>query len=489
MADKPHQNPTTPAPNTPATPEPAKAAPPADTSVVLPRSEEPAPAEKAEKAALEAKERMAKTQGFWNRLSPEKEEKKPEKPAEAQPDKPKGDEKAPVPAPEKKPKSRRREPEVDPIQIAQATGEAIGREMAKATRPATAQPAAAPEPESELPEEFRPDVAVFEEMARLDPKKYGTIKRDLSRYAEAETDYIAKWQEDNPDGTYDGDAPEHDAFYARIRPDYDQKDFKAAEKSLLKKEVRSEVTKEVSEEIRSREAEAERRRERAAQIEPEVAREAYSMLSDMITEIDPENKELTKDWESMKTIDEKNPMLSDAMFVAHNEARPVILATMRLFRAVEGFDKNNPEHQRVAATINEAEQRMSRLPIKDRYSDDGKLFALQDDFAKMTPAEREKHWYIGEAEAVAYLRGKAIARAKSIYEQEKQKVERYTKRGNAAQNGNQPPSKTAETPQQTRSDRGSPSVSGRGTLPGDGQPAPNKPTTGKDLFFSRMQGA
>lgn len=482
---------------------PAAPAAPPETNIVVPRSQDPAPEPPTldAKAAQEAKERMTKTGGFWNRLAPEKE---PAKAPEASPAKPpkeketpaatapaKAPDEEPEPKSDKKTKGRKKDPEIDPMEIARATGQEIGREMAKATQAANVPRGTTPEPDAdvELPEEFRPDVAVFEEMAKLEPKRYGNIKKDLARYAKAESDYIEKWEKDHPDETYDGDADEHNAFYAKIRPNYDQKDFKLAEKSLIKKEIQAELRKEMSEESRTREVESERRRERATQIQPEVDRDMFNTLGEMIREVDPENAEMAKDWASIQKLDEKNPLLADVMVGVHNETKPIVAATLRLFRSVESPDPNNPVHQRLFSVIAKAEQDVTRLPIKERYDEDGRLFATQDEYAKMSPIEKSRHWYVGEREALALIRGQAIARTKSIYEQEQQKLARYSKLSNATQTQNHTPERRSENPPQPKPDNGSPSVSGRGTLPGDGQSQANKPTNGRDLFFGRHLSA
>lgn len=469
---------------------------PPETTIIQPRSQEISveTGTPDEKAAREAKERMTKTGGFWNRLAPEKEQSKPDKataPTEKKKDEQPAVESTPTaeepPKPDKKQKGRKKEPEIDPLELARATGQEIGREMAKASQTSNVPRGTIPtepEPEPELPAEFQPDVAVFEEMARLEPKRYGNIKKELSKYATAESEYIAKWESEHEGETYNGDADEHNAFYAKIRPNYDQKDFKLAEKSLLKQEVR----REVSEDLRTREAETERRRELASKIQPEVDRDMFDTLGDMVREIDPNNAALTKDWNSLKELDEKNSLLSEVMVNVHNETKPVVTAAMRLFRSVDAYDRNNPVHQRIANVIASAEQELSRLPIKDRYNE-GKLFATQDDFSKMSPAEQSKHWYIDEQMTLHVIRGQAISRAKSIYEREDARLSKHSKRANAAQLANQPSAKKPDVAPQQRTDNGSPSVSGRGTLPGDGQPTNGKPTSGRDSFFSRMIGS
>lgn len=473
------------------------APPTGDPSVIKPRSEETPALETgdpAEQASAEVKERMAKTNAFWNRMSPPKEGEKPARPAEAQPEKPPKKEDKPVAAkpaagepeekPDKKPKTRKREPEVDPIQIAEATGTAIAREIAKANKPAP-QPAAE-EPEQEFPEEFKADIPVFEEMARLNPKRYGSIKKEIAKYTAAETDYIAKWEAEHEGQDYDPDSEEHNAFYAKIRPNYDPTDFNAAKESLIEQKVE----KRVMAQIQSREAEAEKRREAAAEIKPEVDRNMIGTLGEMIRAVDPDNAELAKDWESIKTLEEKNPILYDAMTTVHNIAKPIITTAMRLFRKVENPDPQNQTHMHIFNTIWRAEAEISRLPIKDRYDEQGRLFATQEDYTKMSPAEQERHWHINEPETVALLRGEAIAHTKTIYEKKKQEIERYTRRPNGAQSSSShAPEKKPEPQPQQRSDNGSPSVSGRGTLPGDGQSGSSKGQSGKDSFFSRYLGA
>lgn len=475
---------------------PPPAAPP-ETAIVPPRSQDPAPAPEPrdadEKAAREAKDRMSKTQGFWNRLAPAKEEET-KKPAEAQPEKkakeaPAEPETPPKAAePDKKPKAKKKEQEIDPIELARATGQEIGREMAKATQsanvPRGTQSSETTE-EPELPEEFRADVAVFEEMSRLDPKRYGNIKKELARYAAEETKYIEKWEAEHEGQDYDPESDEHNAFYSKIQPKFEQKDFKAAEKSLLKKEVRNEL----SQELKQHEVESERRRERAATIEPEVKLEMFNGLGQMLTAIDPENAALAKDSASLQTLKDKNELAYDVLGFVHDETKPVVTAAMRLFRSVEAPDPNNPLHDYLFKLIWEAEDRISRMPLKERYDNDGRLFATQADYTKMDPADKSKHWYIGEKEALHLIRGQAITRTKTIYEQESQKIARYSKRTNSTQLPNQPSERKTEITTQQRPDNGSPTVGGRGTLPGDSQSGATKPQTGRDLLFGRLLGS
>lgn len=478
---------------TPAAPTPT------DTTIVQPRTGDTALATAAEaagtpdeKAAREAKERMAKTAGFWNRATPKKEgeeaspktpPKKEDKPAAAAHAEPTEE---PEPKPDKKPR-RRKEPEIDPLELARATGQEIGREMAKAQSANTPRgtPAHETQVEPELPDEYRNAVPVFKEMARLDSKKYGNLTKQVEQYAKAESEYIAQWQKEHSGEAFDGDSDEHDGFYAKIRPNYDENDFKTAERSLIEQDVE----KKVLAKMQSREAETEQRRERAAEIQPEVDRDMFGVLGDMIREVDPANKELAKDWASIQSIDEKNPLLSDVMVHVHNETKPVMVSAVRLFRSVESPNPTNPVHQRVFDVIAKGEEAVSRLPIKERYDDDGRLFATQEDYAKMNPADKARHWFIGERETIALIRGQAIQRTKSIYEQKSQEIARYTGRTNASQPSNQPPKEKPDTPPQKRVDNGSPSVGGRGTLPGDAQPANNGPKTGRDFLFSRLLSA
>lgn len=461
------------------------AAPPA-VELIVPRSE--AVESTPEQLADQAREKMAKMDGFWNRVNPPKEgakEKEPTPeatPAAPEPEKPKEKAKAkeaPAPAPEEKPKGKRRakEQEVDPIAIAEATGREIAREMAKERQPTAPEP----EVELELPEEFERDVQVFDEMAKLKPKEYGDIRKKLAKYAKAEDDRRTTWEAEHPGEEFDPESSEHDEFYKRIKPDYDQRDFEQAKESLIEQRVASKAEERVRQEMR-REFD---QRERAGQVRPEIEREMVGLMGEMLKEADPDNAELAKDWASIQSLDEKNPLLADVMVQVHNETKPVLEATVRLFRGIDKVDEQNPVHQRVFAMIGEAEQQVSRLPLKDRYDDHGRLFATQEQYSKMSQAERQKHWYVGENELSALIKGQAVGRTKNVYEAERQRMERYTKGQNRTE---QPiPSKSEATvPKPVVA---SPSVSGRATLPGDGTPRVEKPSDGKGWFFSKYLGA
>lgn len=468
-----------------------------NSPVITPRADDP-PIQPGDdttegKAALEAKERLTKTKGFWDRIAPPKEEKEetpePEE-KEPKPDKkekaaqePEEKEEKPEAKAEKKPRGKKKETEVDPIEIAQAVGREIARETAKSAKAEPPPPPAA-EP-VELPEEFRRDTAVFEEMARLNPKRYGKIKDELARYTKAENDYIAKWEAEHPNEEFDGDSDEHDAFYAKVKPDYDRTDFEAAKESLIEQRITRKAEERVEERMRQREIENEKRREQTSQIKPEVETEMFGILGKMIEATDPDNADLAKDWKSIQELDQKNPLLADVMVQVHNETKPMMEATKRLFRGVDKPDPQNPAHAAVFNLISLAEQEIARMPVRERYDDSGRLFATQEDYARMTPAEKAKHWYIDEQYTTEIVRGRAIGRTKSIYEHEAQRIARYTKGAGATQksnNGSQPTHSNATPP---RTDHRSPSVSGRGTLPSDGKPATNQPESGVDLFFRR----
>lgn len=453
----------------------------------LPRSDAP-PETSPDQLAEQAKEKLAKMDGFWNRVNPPKEgevkpkpveeDKEPEpEPAAEKPKKPKA---APTEDKEPEPKPKRKaKPEIDPIELAEATGRSIARELAREKAPPAPKE---PEVEPDLPEEFAPDVAVFEEMARMNPKQYAGIKRELAKYAKAEDEYTAKWEADHPGEEFDPESDEHNDFYKRIRPKYEQRDFEAAKESLIEQRA---VAK-AEERLRQRQEEMEQRREKASTIQPEVDREMIGLMGEMLTEADPENAELAKDWASIQTLDEKNPPLADVMITVHNEIKPVIEATKRLFRGIDQYDQNKPAHQRIAAMVNDAENQVSRLPLKDRYDDQGRLFATQDEYVKMSPTEKARHWYVGEQELMAIVHGQAKQQTKVLYEALKKQIERYS-RVNGTPPKQQP--KAQQDEPKPREDTSSPSVSGRATLPGDGTPANNKPASGKDWFFNKYLGA
>lgn len=451
---------------------------PPDTGVVLPRAEEVQST--PEQLAEQAQEKLGNIQGFWNRVNPPKEGEKPE--AEVTEQKPESDKKSKAkekakeaPSVEEKPKGRRRkEQEVDPIAIAEATGREIAREMAREKAPVEAKET---EVELELPKEFERDVQVFDEMAKLNPKEYGDIRKKLAKYAKAEDDYRTKWEDDHQGEEFDPDSDEHNEFYERIKPEFDQRDFDQAKESLIEQRVAARAEERVRQEMQ-REFE---QRERAGQVRPEIEREMVGLMGQMLTEADPDNAELAKDWASIQSLDEKNPLLADVMVQVHNDVRPVLEATVRLFRGIDKADDQNPVHQRVFGLITEAEQQVGRLPLKDRYDDEGRLFATQEAYQKMSQTERQRHWYVGENELSALVKGRAVSQTKALYERERQRLERYTKGQTRTEAPKQAKIEEAEPKKVTPS----PTVGGRATLPSNGTPVAEKPTDGKGWFFDR----
>lgn len=482
-------------------------------NTIQPRSEEAqvkATAEAAAAAEAEsARERVKKTAGFWNKIITPKEGEAPKtetKPAETETkgekietEKPKGEtkkgkgEKAEAQPPEpaeppaeEKPKRRKRE-EPDALQIAEATGKALAREM-RTAGPATPATPAAPAAEPDLPDEFKRDAAVFEEMARQDPRRYGKIKEDLAKYASAENKYIEKWEAEHPGEAFDGDADEHNEFYERIKPEYDDADFEAAKTTLIENRAVERAKKEAREEFQKEYEAREQMREKAAQISPEVDREMIGLLGEMAKEVDPSGE--FKGWSEIEALKQKNKLLYDVLEAVNNRIKPLISINKRVFRGIDRFDSTQPAHEYIGKLVEDYEERIQNLPARDRYHDDGRMFATQKEYVKMSPAEQKKHWYIGEEETAAILRGQAKRDTKLLYERELKRLSEYaailsaTPKPQPASNG-QPP-KPDPTPTPARTDTASPTVGGRGTLPGDGQGAAKSSGTGRDRFFDRF---
>ncbi len=143
----------------------------------------------------------------------------------------------PTPAP------KRAEPE--PL-----TADAIGEAVAKRLQPKTDEKstAAAPDLEAGLGDDEKETLGVLREMEALYPDRYkaGTL---TARYAEGQrklNTYAAEWEKANPGQEFDLSDPEHAEFLKNNDVDWPDRDFKAAERSLLRKEVKGEIVKELS---------------------------------------------------------------------------------------------------------------------------------------------------------------------------------------------------------------------------------------------------
>lgn len=381
--------------------------------------------------------------------------------------------------PPKTPKSKKskkqdteREDFVDPMKLAEAQGREIARTLADEMRPKSA-----PEPEhhqsqedlaSELPEEYQADIAVYQEMARTDPRKYGQILKKLQTAAKAETDYISTWEKDNSGQDYDPDDADHKAFYKKHFPEIPSKDFDAAKESILETRIQARLESRYEAKLDAME------RERAAdKASPAISEHVGSMVREVLTQIDSSLADAVQDSAKLAALEESHPIAAEALLETHQRYSPLLSANIELHRGISQFDSDNPAHMGLYKLAQDIEAETSAAPLEHRMDSQGRVFATREAYQNMTEREQAKHWIVDE-HVIAYVVGKkASTFGKQAYENRLNQFKKWVKSqlgtkssaSNTTPTGKQAQPPKAQKELETEDSAASPSVPGSGQVP------------------------
>lgn len=394
---------------------------------------------------------------------------------------------------EQKKPSRRRRPEIDPTALAETVAASATKaavEAMQSQRREDAKPTK--EAPIELPEEFKEDEEIYNELAARDPKKYGDIKKRLAEAHRKEQEYIAKWQEDHPDEDFDPDAQEHENFFTRNEVSVSKGDLRAAERSV----IRRQVSEEAKEEIKKVSQPIEESRTRS-ELAPVVQGHVDSVLLSAIKEIDPSYEEYTTSREKLNELGQKDPLLEDVLMEVLPQASKMIEETYLIGSGKVEFNPKKPMHSQFKDTVEDMEQRITSLPPRDRVfvGQDGvpRIFATWSQYESMSPQERSRHWVLTPSDIAGFIEKTAIEEAKTRYSKTKDKLKRYFGDQGAASKipNHEQQRKPQQDQQQQAPERGSSTpvaMPGRGGVAvGAATPSSQKPS-GMQIFRNRLAG-
>lgn len=402
--------------------------------------------------------------------------------------------------PKTKPKAQPR-PAIDETRIAEIAAEAGAR---ASTETITRMEAEKSKVDKSVAESFKPPAEyvdqfeTFKVLAKLNPDKYANIVDEFKKFTREEESYIADWKRSNPGQKWDSEADEHNDFYERATPAYDEKDFRRAEIrrewAETKKEIRQEVLDEVQPKLH--ELDELKRTETIRSLEPQVAVAARSAMGAILKAIDPAYEKFVPPEELPKLRDE-NPMAFDIALEVGRDALPFVSEVTRLFKsngAIKAEEKN-PLHHYIYTYAAKMMELIKALPADEQLRD-GKKFATWDEFSKLSAAKQESYWTIGEQDLIDRKLLDAKEIAKERFGIEEKKLEKWAKhKGLAVSNANKtlpksgsPESKTDETPVIPRDTNGSPSVGSRTQVGVETTPTPGARPSYLDQFGAIMSG-
>jgi hypothetical protein len=303
------------------------------------------------------------------------------KPASPEPD-PKPTPAAATPAPAKKPRptATPRKPSAPPTATT-PTGPTLD-DVAR-----VASEAADDVPELELSDIDRDMLVTLEAMGSLDPKRYGDLAERTKKFWAEEQKYKDKWEKEHPGQNYDQEADEHQEFYSRHEPQYDERTFKVAEKRVIERDIEA---KQNARKQRERElAEEKARQEKES---TEISTAADSTILEIISMVVPdvakffksEDEAVAITKESWEKLAEEDPAAAKAIRRPLEFLGKQLVEFERLMRYPDTyqFNPDNDIHVELSRILLRKEAQIKTLKPEDQVHE-GRVFATQEEWNEM----------------------------------------------------------------------------------------------------------
>lgn len=323
--------------------------------------------------------------------------------------------KAVAEAAEKKTRVRRAP---DALEVARETGRAIVEGLRKGEVPDPTAPAPTVKPTDHLSSEDKDTYELFKTLSDTDPKYKGKHDEFLS-FVKKAASYRKRWEKDHPGTAFDQADTEHEDFYEANQPQF-------AEADLDRARVRREASAEVQRQLEDQKKDYERRiseiEERS--VGPEVSRQAVSAadraVGDFIANLPDEGlRAATKEADKLK---ENDPLAFDVLDREAAVLRQEVAELHNIIHRQNYFKPENPLHQHLAKFVNHQEASIKQLPLEQQVFE-GRRFATRDEYASMTPQQRQQSWMLSEQDVVGILTKSCSARATKVIATERKKLE------------------------------------------------------------------
>jgi hypothetical protein len=319
------------------------------------------------------------------------------------------------------PKVMKAPPSQDPNVIAKAAAEAAVAAV-EASRKQT--PAAAKEPEAELPKDIARKLDYYKELEGLDPKYKGLTQKvvEFSKKGGIEERYVAEWEKANPGQKFDADDEAHTSFYEKYSPDYDEDDLEVAKEQVIERRAVDKAKKAMEPKLQEQQRKAveESSREDLDSASAAIATSTLEAINKDLLTIAQEKGDAGLQEEDPLALQVATEVMPRHEAVAHE--------AIRLFRGLANPSDRNPVHSQIseiALGLNEAiagvvaqDPRNGMKPVFRGTRVVGyQQFAPLQEYASMSAEERKAHWTVGEDEVLAHIKANAGREAKSRYDQ------------------------------------------------------------------------
>jgi len=274
---------------------------------------------------------------------------------------------------------------------------------------------------SDLDDDDQSTYEVFAEMEKANPDKYKGAKEKFASFVESSKAYQREWSEDNPHEEFDPDSEEHAEFYRNNEPKYSQSDFKKAEKRVEMAPVLSEVEKKYQERI----DELEHKIHRKNEAEPKARESASDAVKEMVKAVSPDLEKVMSE-KGLEEAEKSDPLVFDKVSQAADTLSVMVYELEQNKTEMGLFSPNtkNQSHLAINEFLSNKEAYVKSLPPESQNWN-GRRFATNAEFKRMSNAEKSRHWTIDANLAKAELVKEITATVSSQVDQSRKMLERY----------------------------------------------------------------
>jgi hypothetical protein len=258
-------------------------------------------------------------------------------------------------------------------------------------------------------------------MEKSNPDKYKGAKDRFIDFVESSKTYQRQWLSDNPGEEFDPESSEHTDFYSQNEPKYSRADFKKAEKRVEMADVIGEVEKKYQDRI----DDLEHKISRKTEAEPKARESANEAIKEMVKAVSPDMEKII-DEKGLEEAEKSDPLTYDKISNAADTLSAMVYELEQNQNESGLFAPNskNQTHGVVSEFVKGREAYVKSLPLSNQAWN-GRAFATNAEFRRMSKAERGRHWTIDARLAKAELIKEISTSVNSEIEQSRKMLERY----------------------------------------------------------------
>lgn len=299
----------------------------------------------------------------------------------------------------------------------------IGRVVEAAVAGAMKANRAPEKPEPVAPEKVTPEIpkAIARKLEKLStlederPEFKVVTERAKKFYSTGgeEERYRSEWLKKNPGQKFDRTDEEHDDFYVKHDPlsIVTEEDWEEADDRMLTRRAEQIALKTTADTLSKKELE-----QRRVQAGESAVQTVDRIFTKAIKSLPGFTGDAAKDRERLGRLNEEDPIAAHVSVQIAKRDEPVIHGIEELFTAGAPFNPNNPTHQAVDRVGVELEDAILRVPA-DKRRRGSQEFSTMENYLRMSPSEKKRHWTIGREELVNFVETRQVGEVKKLYEE------------------------------------------------------------------------